>query len=62
MDDADYDDLIVRITSTSTTVATSVFSALSPHWISTATVAPPDDQPAPSLTASPRQPRGPPAA
>jgi hypothetical protein len=60
-DDADYDDVIVRITSRNT-VAMPVFGALEPCWISIQAVPLVDDPQAPRPAAPPRPSRGPPAA
>jgi len=61
-DDADFDDVVVRITSTSGVAEAHSLRALEPHWapISTAPVA--DDRLAPSPAVPERQSRCPPCA
>jgi len=61
-DDADFDDVIIRVTSTSSVAETRLLSALEPHWMPVWTVAPADDLFAPSLASAPHQSRGPPLA
>ncbi len=59
-DDADFDDIIVRVTSTSSVTETRALCTLEPHWIPIWTVAVADDRVAPSPVFALHQPRGPP--
>ena len=59
-DDADYDDVIVRIMSTSSVTETRSLCALEPHWILIWTVPSADDGLVPNAAFTPHQPRGPP--
>src|SRR5882724_1350943 len=59
-DDADFDDVIVRITSTSSVTETGLSSSLEPHWAPIWTVPVADDRLDSSQAFAPHQPRGPP--
>ncbi len=59
-DDADFDDAIARVTSTSSVAETHALGTLEPHWVPVWTVPAADDRPAPSPVFAPHQPRGPP--
>ena len=59
-DDADCDDVIVRVTSTSSVAETHALGALVPHWVPIWTVPAADERPTPSPAFFPHQPRGPP--
>ena len=59
-DDADFDDVIVRVTSTSGAAEPHALGALEPHWVPVWTVPAADDRPTPSPVFAPHQPRGPP--
>ncbi len=61
-DDADYDDIIIRVTSTASAAETRVLCALEPHWVPIWAIPPADDRPTPSPAFASHQPRGPPAA
>ena len=61
-DDADFDDVIVRVTSTSSVAEASSLCALEPHWVPIWTVPSADDRLAPGPAFAPHQPRGPPLA
>jgi len=59
-DDADCDDAIVRVTSTSGVAETHTLGTLEPHWVPVWAVPAADDMPAPSPVFAPHQSRGPP--
>ena len=59
-DDADYDDVIVRVTSTSSVAEPHALGTLEPHWVPVWTAPAADDRPAASPVFAPHQPRGPP--
>ena len=61
-DDADFDDVIVRITSTSSAADTRPLGALEPHWVPIWAVTSGDDGLSPSPVFASHQPRGPPVA
>jgi len=61
-DDADYDDVIVRITSTSSAAEMHPPCALEPHWVAIWTVLLGDDRLSPSPAPGSHQPRAPPIA
>jgi len=61
-DDADFDDVIIRVTSTSSVSETGLLSALAPHWMPIGTLALAGDRPDPNPTVAPHRPRGPPLA
>jgi hypothetical protein len=61
-DDADYDDVIIRVTSTASTAETRLLCALEPHWVPIWAIPPADDRPTPGPAFASHQPRGPPAA
>jgi hypothetical protein len=61
-DDADFDDVIVRITSTSSVAETSLLGSLEPHWAPIWILVAADDRLAPRPASAPRQLRGPPLA
>jgi len=61
-DDADFDDVIVRITSTSSVIETGLLSGLEPHWVPIWTLPLAGDRPDPNPAFAPHQPRGPPLA
>ena len=61
-DDADFDGVIIRITSTSSVTETGLLSALAPHWMPIGTLAVAGDLPDPNPTVAPHRPRGPPLA
>jgi len=60
-DNADFDDVVVHITSTSSVTETGL-SALEPHWAPIWTVQSVDDRLDPNQICAPHQPRGPPLA
>jgi hypothetical protein len=59
-DDADFDDVIVRVSSTSSVAETHALGTLEPRWVPVWTFPAADDRPAPSPVFAPHQPRGPP--
>jgi hypothetical protein len=59
-DDADYDDVIVRVTSTSSVTETHALCTLEPHWIPIWSVSAADEPLTASPVFAPHQPRGPP--
>ena len=61
-DNADFDDAVVHITSTSSVTETGLVSALEPHWAPIWTVQSVDDRLDPNQIFAPHQPRGPPLA
>jgi hypothetical protein len=61
-DDADFDDVIVRITSTSSVIETRLLSGLEPHWVPIWTLPLVGDRLDPDPAFAPHQPRGPPLA
>jgi hypothetical protein len=61
-DDADYDDAIIRITSTKSVAESGLLCALEPHWIPIWSIPPADDRLTPSPAFASHQPRGPPIA
>jgi hypothetical protein len=61
-DDADYDDVIIRITSTTSTIDTDPLYALEPHWVPIWSIPPTDDTLTPCPAFTSHQPRGPPLA
>jgi hypothetical protein len=61
-DDADYDDVIVRITSTASTAETRPLCSLEPHWVPIWAMPLADDRVTTSPAFASHQPRSPPAA
>ena len=61
-DDADFDDVIVRVISTVGASETGLLSALAPHWVPIWTVSPTDDRHDADPAFGPHRPRGPPLA
>ena len=61
-DDADYDDVINRVTSTASTAETRLYCALEPHWVPIWAIPLADDRPTPGPAFASHRPRGPPAA
>ena len=61
-DDADYDDVIVRITSTSSAAELHPPCVLEPHWVPIGEIALYDDRLSPSPASASHEPRAPPAA
>ena len=61
-DDADYDDVIIRITSTKSIAESGLLCALEPHWVPIWSIPLADDRLTPSPAFTSHQPRGPPIA
>jgi drug/metabolite transporter (DMT)-like permease len=61
-DDADFDDVIVRVTSTSSVAETGLLSALAPHWVPIWTLPLAGERLDPHPALASHQPRGPPLA
>jgi hypothetical protein len=61
-DDADFDDVIIRVTSTSSVAATSLSCSLAPHWVAVWILLLADERLAPNPASAPHRPRGPPLA
>lgn len=59
-DNADLDDIVVRITLTSSVAEMNWACSLEPHWFPIWILLLTDDRPAPSVAAAPHHPRGPP--
>jgi len=61
-DDADYDDVVVRVISTSSAIESGLGSALDPHWMPIWTLSVSGDRLDPDPLSAPHRPRGPPPA
>jgi hypothetical protein len=61
-DDADFDDVIVRVTSTVGASETGLLSTLAPHWVPIWSVSAADDRHDADPAFGPHPPRGPPLA
>ncbi len=61
-DDADYDDVVILITSTASVAETRSLCALEPHWVPIWAIPLADDRLTPSPARPSPQPRGPPLA